>query len=37
MSTKFDDYCSLGSKAILNVEIVVQHFVETPSRIYSRP
>jgi hypothetical protein len=37
MSTKFDDYCSLSFKVIPDVEIVVQRFVETPSRICCRP
>jgi len=36
MSAKFDDYFPLGSEVIPNVEIDVQHFVETPSRIRCR-
>jgi hypothetical protein len=33
MSAKLDDCFSLGSKVFLNVEIVVQRFVEAPSWI----
>jgi len=37
MSLEFDDYFPLGCEVIPNVEIDVQHFVETPSRIHCRP
>jgi hypothetical protein len=37
MSAKFNDYFPLGFEVILGVEIDVQHFVETPSRIHCRP
>jgi hypothetical protein len=37
MSTKFDDYFPLGFEVILDVEINVQHFVETPSQICCCP
>jgi hypothetical protein len=33
MFAKFDDCFPLGFEAILDVKIVVQHFVEAPSRI----
>jgi hypothetical protein len=37
MSAEFDDFFPLGSKAIPNVEIIVQHFIETPLRICYHP
>jgi hypothetical protein len=33
MSAKFDDYSPLGFKVILDIKIVVQHFVEAPSHM----
>jgi hypothetical protein len=37
MFLEFDDCFALGSEAILDVEIDVQHFVETPSQICCCP
>jgi hypothetical protein len=37
MFAKLDDYFPLGFKAIPNVKIVVQHFVQTPSQMCCRP
>jgi hypothetical protein len=37
MFLKFDDCFALGSEVIPDVEIDVQHFVETPSQICCRP
>jgi hypothetical protein len=37
MFAEFDDYFSLGSEVIPDVEIDVQHFVEAPPWIHCRP